>query len=479
MWHSPTAYGAVSFGLILAGAWMQWLGFLNPDSAWLLMLAERMAGGEALYLEVSETNPPLIVWLNYLPVWRAQFSSLNLHQALIICASLVLAVSAFGCWRVNRAYPVLNWFYLVAMVVLAPSVFAQREWLMLALAMPYLLGWLAPNRPSVYWALPAAIGLMLKPHFILLVAALALVRAVQERSLRTWMQPAQWVIVGAHLAYLFYLLVIDTVYVTAILPMLLESYAAFERPLPGVWLIAGVLLALLPLMLREISGATQAVTVSLYAALCAGLLIGLLQQKGWLNHFFPFVVMLWLLAGWMVARAASSRVLRLLALLVVLALGARGLVEGYRVIQRDYPPATAQKLAVLAEAKGDTLFALSFDLTAAYPVALHAQMRDVSPYAHLWFLPEMVRDGGSHPPTETPEARYYEQVVASFVAARPDWVLVSAPRHYDLGAYGQFAFDFLAYYRAHPAFDAAWQHYRLIDTVGGVRMYQRVNSHDN
>ena len=39
-----------------------------PDTGWLLYAAARMLDGATLYVDLVEVNPPLIVWLNAIPV---------------------------------------------------------------------------------------------------------------------------------------------------------------------------------------------------------------------------------------------------------------------------------------------------------------------------------------------------------------------------------------------------------------------------
>ena len=56
------------FGL---GVLPVFLGILNHDAAWLLHAAGRVLAGDALYVDVDETNPPLIVWLSFAPVLLA------------------------------------------------------------------------------------------------------------------------------------------------------------------------------------------------------------------------------------------------------------------------------------------------------------------------------------------------------------------------------------------------------------------------
>ena len=60
-----------------------------PDTGWLLHAAARMLDGATLYVDLVEVNPPLIVWLNAIPVGLARVSSMS---PILVYRVLVLAV---------------------------------------------------------------------------------------------------------------------------------------------------------------------------------------------------------------------------------------------------------------------------------------------------------------------------------------------------------------------------------------------------
>src|SRR5208283_133848 len=68
----PWAFrGLFLIGFVLAAVPV-FLGVLNPDGSCLLNEAERVLDGAVLYSDIVELNPPLIVWLNLLPVLAAR-----------------------------------------------------------------------------------------------------------------------------------------------------------------------------------------------------------------------------------------------------------------------------------------------------------------------------------------------------------------------------------------------------------------------
>ena len=86
------------FGL---GVLPVFLGMLNHDAAWLLHAAGRVLAGDALYVDVDETNPPLIVWLSFAPVLLARAAGISevlafrlLMLLLIACSLLAIRLDA-------------------------------------------------------------------------------------------------------------------------------------------------------------------------------------------------------------------------------------------------------------------------------------------------------------------------------------------------------------------------------------------------
>ncbi|MGH7526003.1 MAG: hypothetical protein ACREMX_04805, partial [Gemmatimonadales bacterium] len=76
-------------GLLLVGLAVlpQFAGRTLPDTAWLLYAAERWLDGARLYVDLVEVNPPLIIWLNAIPVLVARalaISPLLVYRLLVV-----------------------------------------------------------------------------------------------------------------------------------------------------------------------------------------------------------------------------------------------------------------------------------------------------------------------------------------------------------------------------------------------------------
>src|SRR5260370_3094688 len=60
---------------------------LKDDVAWLLYVARKWLGGQRLYEDLVEVNPPLIIWIYAVPAWLAA----NLGAAPQLMANLLFA----------------------------------------------------------------------------------------------------------------------------------------------------------------------------------------------------------------------------------------------------------------------------------------------------------------------------------------------------------------------------------------------------
>ena len=66
---------------------------LKDDIAWLLYVARRWMAGRALYVDVVEVNPPLIVWLSAVPIQIGGWLDIDPQRI----AMPFFIVSVMGC----------------------------------------------------------------------------------------------------------------------------------------------------------------------------------------------------------------------------------------------------------------------------------------------------------------------------------------------------------------------------------------------
>jgi hypothetical protein len=172
---------------VTLGCGAEFATFARPDMAFLLYTAGRVLDGARLYVDVVEINPPLIVALNLPAVLLARALGVSDIAVLRLLLSMALLGSlAFSAWALRLALGVDRTglrplvLLLAFALFLAPgNDFGQREHLLVALALPYVLlavaradGRPAAALPAFAAGLLAGIGLALKPHFLLVWVAI-------------------------------------------------------------------------------------------------------------------------------------------------------------------------------------------------------------------------------------------------------------------------------------------------------------------
>lgn len=484
------------FVLLLATALLQINHFINADSAWLLVVAERIYDGEVLYVDIAETNPPLIVWLNLIPVCLAQAVNISTHHATIICVLFVTLASFLLCMRVNKTYPLITLGFFLPLTLFAEQFFAQREQLFILFALPYLFSVIPGNRRSKGAALLASVGFALKPYFVVFFIACVTFDCLQHKNWRIAFNPIHWLAALPVCPYAFYLLFINTTYLTDIVYPLMTVYESFSTELSDMigghaniiimalfayytWLFASRILKFLP---------NEPTIHYIFALFIAALLTVIIQQKGWSNHwhlFYTFTVGLNVaLANILFSKRHEPGFTLLFAspaIVVVLFLYLLGESQ-YRAYHKDEDHAKATT-AVLSHYQGQSILAFTSDLGAVFPAIYQSGMRYEGTYGHLWFLLAHYLD---HLDTDTFEALYrspaemspqerkwFDEMVQEFIRVNPKVVIVTDRDDYYNKYHGIMEFDFLTYYNQSPYFARSWQHYKKLKHIGLNDIYVR------
>ncbi len=224
---------------------------VGHDQMWCLYVAQRLLHGTTLYgPRLLESNPPLIMWMLLLPSGAARI--LHLPQSLAF-KSFVLAtgaVIAFTSLYLLRRFPsppakMRLWALAFAFVCVFGAIpardFGQRDHLLAVLFLPYVLAAAldaetspAPSRLRLWMRIAigivAGVGISLKPHHLLvpaaIEAALLLKRSRTQNTLRAILRPAPVALLATCVAYLAAIRLLTPLYLTAILPILRDTYWA-------------------------------------------------------------------------------------------------------------------------------------------------------------------------------------------------------------------------------------------------------------
>ena len=467
---------------------------LKDDVAWLLYVARKWLGGQRLYEDLIEVNPPLIVWIYALPAMLSDW----LGVAPKAVSAPFFAAMLLGCawWTAHllhgraalfaRRLPV---FGVIGTVLLLPGVeFGQREHLLVAAVLPYLAllaremqGEREPPRTAALAGMVAALGCALKPGYLPAFMVLELVGRVHGgRLLRiaTLSAAATLGLYGAGV------LVFCPAFLDKAVPLALALYGGTDTPCWEIVRQSSVLLggvasvALLATIWRSTLPGHQPFLRGLLIVLATFALVAsvsyVMQGKNWFYHRLPAAfatVLALLLWGAEVLRARPRLNLRLAAsaALAVVTLGEFAWSDYARLktwVDAAVEPnlSTEVKLERLVRReKAHTYIAFSEWIALGFPVVNDTGVTWASRFDSMWALKgELWRarqDGAT--PAAWPIRRW---ITRDFVANCPDLAVVDTRE----------GINYVAVLSASdPAFAEAWSRYHQIAAFDGLRVLKR------
>lgn len=316
-------------GLALLGLWMT-PQRINHDCALYLQQAEMLLDGAVPYCDFVDSNPPLVVYLNVLPVILARTLGVSVILAFQGLVVALLALSALeihfllgrprmGLAPAGRGLVLLMWMALYFIVDLHGDT-GQREHLFVMLYVPFLFlrilrhrggsvaGWLA-----TMLGVQAGIGVSLKPHFLLAAIGVEIVLMLSSRrgkqsgwalGIGDWrstvLQPENFALGAVVTAYVAHWLLVPAAMREAFfcrwLPLVRRGYYAYNLPYREVAetilgspislaALAGALLAALRATRRRTRLRHHLAALAALAGMA--LAVVFLQQKGWSYHRIP------------------------------------------------------------------------------------------------------------------------------------------------------------------------------------------------
>lgn len=471
----PALLVALTFGL---GALAVWRLPMNHDASWLLYLGGRLLDGGRLYIDYTEVNPPLIVWLSMAVAWLARQASLApdvLWRALTLAGA---ACSLGWSARLLRGWlaPATGWPLLAiaayALVAMHGYDFGQREHLALLAVQPYLAeaarraegraGSVASQLAVAAWA---AVGLALKPHFLLvalLVEGMAAWRAGRRPGPGLWLMGALWCVYGAAIA----LLTPGYVPMVRLFARMYWGYdsAGWLQALTVPQCLAALILAAVAWAVRP---PPRALTLVLSAAAFSFAVAALVQHKLWSYHWYPTLALCWLLfaqagAAVLAPRRWRGRPLAPLAVGLVGVLLALLALLGEAGARRPPNPYPAMLSPVIGQLGGGPVLVLSHAMQVAFPLVTQPGIGTSSRYPSM-----AIAVAASHSGDAEVE-RYLRRTFAEDMRLHPPKLLVVE----DCVDGAPAPFDFLGYFAGDQAMAALLQRYRPVRTVGPFRIWR-------
>jgi len=309
--HRPAAvmHWLVLTGILAAAVLLRLILGSNMDVSWDLTLAEKVASGHRLYVDILEVNPPATVLL-YLPAVLIE-RAIGLRADIVVEALVFFAAfaSIYFSGRILAAARLLDDLHVwrlaaltLALLTLLPTrTFGEREHIAVMTLLPFLA--LAMTRAggrsvSSWWLLIAGIAagltIVIKPHFAIPIGLAVATACVCARSLRPLFALENWIAAIVALAYGVYVVVAYPEFISEIFPLAQAIYLPVRMSPLRLYASAGVFCWLAALcVLWRWKG--RLLATALYAPLLAAsagfFLVYVIQGKGWPYHAYPMLTL--------------------------------------------------------------------------------------------------------------------------------------------------------------------------------------------
>jgi hypothetical protein len=481
---------------------------LNPDTGYALIVGRRLIGGDRLYVDMFETNPPLWYWMFAGAAWIGRMTFFTDQRlvgglvALIAAVSTMCGAAALGSAASRMTRFVIVFAFLAAVIEPFAAWSGQREQMAALLVLPYLL--VAVRRacgdePAWGFALLIGIlagcGLAMKPFFLAAWAGCELAFALETR--RVALRPELVTVALLQAVFALTVVALTPQYLTHIVPMARRFYGAYGRSYRSIvretacW---GVLVAACGSIFLP-RGSRQPIIVAarIAAATTAGWLLAyVVQGKGWYYQLMPalatgaFAVMLttigavlpWRLGGRARLRAAAAIVLSLAGGLAIGRTIRPGSAHFVRYLTAE-PSGSVREFADFLgqRAPGEPVFFMSTGMWPAFPAVNIAGARWPYHYHFLWPIPELYATAPRGniryrvPGEQSPAEREFFDTVVNDLLRTPPRVLVVANSPDQQAMRGR-QFEFVRYFSGSPQFVALLATYHRADADGWV-IYER------
>jgi hypothetical protein len=491
---------------------------LKDDVAWLLYVARKWLGGQRLYEDLVEVNPPLIIWIYAVPAWLAT----NLGAAPKLMANLLFAafLLATSWWTATllrgraalfeRRLPVFS--VIATVLLLLPAVeFGQREHLLAAAVLPYLAlfvreleGEQEPFLAAAGAGVLAGLGCALKPSYGLALVLMEIVAAWRGRRLLRVAPVAAAFGMGVYGAAV---LLLCPAFLEKAVPLALALYGATDTPYLQIVMESHRLLlaqAVTVLLCCTCGGTATGSRTNLNwangrSAFLRHLMLALtvfavgativfvMQGKNWFYHRLPATVATVLaLLAWMAAMLPElatrlrtfwrNRQVQVASLMLPLAMAALldfGLATYERMrpwVEAAVEPNLSTEVRLerlIRKEKARTYIAFSEWIALGFPVVNNTGVSWSSRFDSMWALKGELwaAKQAAHGDGAVPRAWPIRDWVAKdFVAGCPDLVVVDTR-----GGTNYVA----VLISANPDFARAWSQYSEIASFDGLRVLKR------
>ena len=468
---------------ITLGLWIQQHLFLSWDVLWLMQCAEKWLHGGTYFHDFFETNPPLIIYLSTIPLGLAHFFhgdwvvSMRLFITIIGLGSLFLCQFLGGYCR-NFTTTRIPLSFLALLFFILPSYeFGQREHLMVMLTMPY---WLLNiyQLQQIYFskkirisiAVLAAIGLALKPYFLIAWLLVTLYSCYQRHSWQSWRSLENLIIYSFMLVYLIGIAFLTPTYYPLMLPIIHTVYQHYAlnwiHLLPNSVTVTALICVALAWALKDSIKEKHTAHVLLLLSLS---FLGsyFMQGEPWYYHLIPsltFSILLLLLLLIAMQQKIFMAICIGLLLLLFPFYSYFILTFNHLLEFKSKDSVPNQMIAFMQHYPTSVKF-FQFDLfLSPWPtVAYLTQSTSVNRFPRMWLLPEALKN-------DKYKELIFKLVTADIQQHQPQFIFVN---NQQTEPYLAQPFNFIDYFKQYPPFAKEWRHYHYVRTIDYIEIFQK------
>jgi hypothetical protein len=377
--------------LFAAGIAYQFASPANSDVSWLMVVCDRVLGGQRLYVDVVETNPPMAMLL-YMPAVMLEHAtglSADISQIFITAAIVALSlgllmriVAVPGREATTAMFLVVTTYCLM---VLPTRTYSERDHIAFVSFLPYVMLQVArlERRAMPIWVLivvglGAGIAGTIKPQFVMAVAAMSILSALYERSLWRLFALENWIAAAVVIAFAALVVMVYPAYLTNVMPEVSEVYLPARRSIAQMVLhppvvVTGLIMAAVFFVGGRGMRGPSAVVLVLTAL---GFLLSYVQQgKGWPYHLFPAIALVTIAFGsealprlWVMLTSTSMPRATVYPRLAAAMFALAGLYGTLHFLNNHTQPSLPLVDVVKRTVEKPTILAISSDISIGHPL---------------------------------------------------------------------------------------------------------------
>ena len=473
--------------------YLLWGSQLNHDTSWYLISTKWWLHGTPLYDQIQELNPPLAFYLTVPPVFiadRLGFDAVFMMQLYVILLGVIALLWARRILSASGDYTPAEVACLtvtasIALLILPIAVFGQREHLMILFTWPYIAVSLTARHEhtpvqAVFVGLFAALGLALKPYFLVLPLFITITQIVRARSIRPLFSAQNLTILGFCIFYVLAARVLHPAYFSEIIPQAMLVYGAYKS---GFWYVISNIYIYLALtflvgffIVRHLNK-NSPVSPVLFSAALGGLASYFIQMKGWGYHLIPYSTYLVLLFGWVIFQLSTHSKQHRLAIVLAIIPANLFLVPALAIGPYENP-VTVVFSKYFTCPKGQRSFqTFGANIWPSYPMANYADATPANRAPGLWRFPGLARQLATpqypmeHAKLEALMEEARTDVINDLIRTDPQLIFVDAFKSKIF--FGHVEFSYIAYFSQLPEFLPIWEKYEKVGHEFGFDIYRR------